>query len=69
MATLDWIVRNGFSEKVILRLRFEWQGVSHVKINGKSIPGKRVQLVQRPKGGSKLVLNLRNRKEVGVIGV
>ena len=44
------------------------EGASDVKIKGGSILGKRVQLVHRPRGGNKLGLFLRNRKEVGVPG-
>lgn len=69
MDLLDLVGKDGFSKKVIFKLRSEWQeGGSNIKIKGKSILGKREQLVHRPRGGNKLGLFLRNRKEVGVTG-
>lgn len=69
MDPLDSVVKDGFSKKEICKLRSEWQeGGSYMKIKGKGISGKRVQLVQSLEVGIRLGLYLRNRKEVGVIG-
>lgn len=56
VATLDWGGKFGFSKKVVWKLRSVGQDRGgHIKIKGRSIPGKRVQLVQRPGGRNKLV--------------
>ena len=63
MDPLDSVVKDGFSKKEVCKLRSECQeGGSDVNIKGKSISGKRVQLVQRPGGGNKAWVAFKEQK-------